>query len=86
MAKTKARIKAKLLKSKKLKVNKALKNKKSAAKRFKVTGTGLIKIPHCGKQHKATSKNRSRKNRLKKSKIMRKESMRHVVRCIPLHF
>lgn len=85
MAKTKAKIKAKKLKSKG-KVNKALKNKKAAAKRYKVTGSGLVKVPHCGKQHNAKSKNRSRKNRLKKSKIMRQESMRHVVRCLPLHF
>ncbi len=85
MAKSKAKIKAKKLKQKN-KLNKALKNKKAAAKRYKVTGSGLVKVPRCGKQHKATSKNRSRKNRLKKAKIMRQESMRHVVRCLPLHF
>jgi len=85
MAKTIARIKAKLLKSK-TKVNKALKNRKAAAKRYKVTKSGVIKVPHCGKQHNAKTKNRSRKNRLKKLKVMRPESKRHVVRCIPLHF
>ena len=74
MAKSKAKIKAKKLKQKS-KMSKALKNKKAAAKRYKITGSGLVKVAHCGKQHKATSKNRSRKNRLKKSKIMRPESI-----------
>lgn len=82
MAKSKARIKAKIAKSKG-KVNKSIKTKKSAAKRYKLTATGLVKVPHCGKQHKATSKNRSRKTRLKKLKIMRKESTRLVSRCLP---
>lgn len=84
MAKTKARIKTLKLKSK-IKI-KALKNKKAAAKRYKITANGLVKVPHCGKQHNAKTKNRSRKNRLKKLKIMRQESKRHVVRCLPLHF
>ncbi|APJ04863.1 MULTISPECIES: bL35 family ribosomal protein [Silvanigrella] len=82
MAKSKAKIKAKIAKSKG-KVNKAIKNKKSAAKRYKLTATGLVKVPHVGKQHLAGSKNRSRKNRLKKAKIMRAESSRLVSRCIP---
>jgi large subunit ribosomal protein L35 len=82
MAKSKAKIKAKKIHSKS-KVNKAIKNKKAAAKRYKVTATGCIKVPHVGKQHKAGSKNRNRKNRLKKLKMMRPESSRLVSRCIP---
>ena len=82
MAKSKARIKAKVMKSKG-KVNKAIKTKKAAAKRYKLTATGLVKVPCCGKQHLAASKNRSRKNRLKKCKIMRKESSLLVSRCLP---
>lgn len=82
MAKSKAKIKAKIAKSKG-KVSKAIKNKKAAAKRYKLTATGLVKVPHVGKQHKATCKNRSRKNRLKKAKLMRAESTRLVARCIP---
>ena len=82
MAKSKARIKAKIAKSKG-KVNKSIKTKKSAAKRYKLTATGLVKVPHCGKQHKATCKNRSRKTRLKKLKLVRKESTRLVSRCLP---
>ena len=82
MAKTRARIKAKLAKSAR-KVNKAIKNKKAAAKRYKLTATGKVKVPHTGKQHNAGTKNRSRKNRLKKLKIMRSESSRLVARCLP---
>ena len=82
MAKSKSKVKAKIAKSKG-KVNKAIKTKKAAAKRYKLTATGLVKVPHVGKQHKATSKNRSRKNRLKKAKIMRAESTRLGARCIP---
>jgi len=82
MAKSKAKIKAKVAKSKG-KVNKAIKTKKAAAKRYKLTATGLVKVPHCGKQHKAACKNRSRKTRLKKMKMMRAESVRLVSRCLP---
>ncbi|MES2614730.1 MAG: bL35 family ribosomal protein [Bdellovibrionota bacterium] len=82
MAKSKAKIKAKVAKSKG-KVNKSIKTKKAAAKRYKLTASGLVKVPHCGKQHKAASKNRSRKTRLKKAKIMRAESVRLVSRCLP---
>lgn len=82
MAKSKAKIKAKIAKSKG-KVNKRIKTKKAAAKRYKLTATGLVKVPHCGKQHKAACKNRSRKTRLKKAKIMRSESVRLVSRCLP---
>ena len=82
MAKSKAKIKAKLLKSKN-KVNKAIKTKKAAAKRFKITASGLVKCSRVGKQHNAASKNRNRKNRLKKSKVMRAESTRLISRCLP---
>lgn len=82
MAKSKAKIKAKV-KKQKSKLNKAIKTKRAAAKRYKLTASGLVKVPHCGKRHKATSKNRSRKTRLKKLKIMRAESVRLVSRCLP---
>jgi large subunit ribosomal protein L35 len=82
MAKSKAKIKA--LRSRSAKhTNKAIKTKKAAKKRYKLTATGLVKVPHCGKQHNAGSKNRSRKTRLKKGKIMRAESTRLVSRCLP---
>lgn len=82
MAKSKGKIKAKIAKSKG-KVNKAIKTKRAAAKRYKLTASGLVKVPHCGKRHIAGSKNRSRKTRLKKMKIMRVESTLLVSRCLP---
>ncbi len=82
MAKSKAKIKAKIKKSKG-KVNKSIKTKKAAAKRYKLTATGLVKVSRCGKQHNASPKNRSRKTRLKKGKMMRAESARLVSRCLP---
>lgn len=82
MAKTKAKIKAKIVKSKG-KVKKAIKTRKSAAKRYRFTATGLVKVPRCGKQHKAASKTRHRKNRLKKPKLVRAESRRLISRCLP---
>ncbi len=82
MAKSKGKIKKKIAKSKG-KVCKAIKTKKAAAKRYKVTASGLIKVPHCGKQHKANCKNRSRKTRLKKMKMVRAESVRLISRCLP---
>ena len=63
--------------------DKAWRRIKAAAKRYKLTATGLVKVPHCGKQHKAACKNRSRKTRLKKMKMMRAESVRLVSRCLP---
>lgn len=82
MAKSKAKIKAKVAKSKG-KVCKSIKTKRAAAKRYKVTASGLVKVGHCGKRHIAGSKNRSRKTRLKKLKVMRAESMLLVSRCLP---
>lgn len=82
MAKTKARLKSRAV-NQKTRVCKAIKTKKAAKKRYKMTATGLVKVPHAGKAHNAGTKNRSRKNRLKKSKIMRCESDRHVARCLP---
>lgn len=63
--------------------SKKIKTKRAAAKRYKVTGTGKVKVPHQGKQHLTGQKTRSRKNRLKKAKIMRAENMLLVKRCLP---
>lgn len=63
-----------------------VKTKRAAAKRYKVLGSGKVKVSHCGKQHNTGPKSRSHKNRLRRGKIMREESMRHVVRCLPNSF
>ena len=43
-----------------------LKTKRSAAKRFKVTGTGKIRMKHAFHSHILTKKSSKRKKRLKK--------------------
>jgi len=63
--------------------SKKIKTKRAAAKRYKVTGSGKVKVPHQGKQHLTGQKSRSRKNRLRKAKIMRAENMLLVKRCLP---
>jgi large subunit ribosomal protein L35 len=63
-----------------------IKSKRAAQKRYKVTGTGKVKVGHVGKRHLTGMKSRSRKTRLKKLKIMRKENMLLVKRCLPNSF
>ena len=49
-----------------------MKTKKSAAKRFKKTGTGKITFHKCGNRHLSTKKSTKRKRRLRKSACMSK--------------
>jgi large subunit ribosomal protein L35 len=63
-----------------------IKTKRAAAKRYKVLGSGKVKVPHCNKQHLTGDKTRKRKNKLRKGKIMRAESMLLVKRCLPNSF
>jgi len=86
MTKAKAKIKNKIKQKARNALKVKIKNKSAASKRYKVTGTGLVKVMTCGKQHNAASKNRSRKNRLKKLKVMREESRTHAYRCLPNSF
>jgi len=83
MAKTRARIaKIRLKELPKAKKNK-IKTKRAAAKRYKVLGSGKIKVGHTNKQHLTGQKSRKHKNRLRKGKLVRKENMRLVRRCLP---
>lgn len=65
---------------------KKIKTKRAAAKRYKVTGTGKVKVPKCNRQHNTGPKRRKLKNQLRRSKIMREESMLLVYRCLPNSF
>ncbi|HOJ37798.1 MAG TPA: 50S ribosomal protein L35 [Ignavibacteriales bacterium] len=47
-----------------------VKTKKSAAKRFSITGTGKVKRAKAYKSHILTSKTRKRKRNLRKSAIL----------------
>ncbi len=46
------------------------KTKKSAAKRFKKTGTGKIKHPKAGRGHLLSSKTRKRKRNLRSNAVL----------------
>ena len=54
------------------------KSHSGSKKRFWLTGTGKVKRPHGGKNHKAETKNRKRKRNLKQedSEMMSKKSRR----------
>jgi large subunit ribosomal protein L35 len=82
---TKSKITAKKIRNA-MKTAPKIKTKRAAAKRYKVTGSGKIKVPHCGKQHNASTKNRSRKTRLKKIKVARAEKRILIYRCLPNSF
>ena len=47
-----------------------MKTKKSAAKRFKITGTGKITYNQCGNRHLSTKKNSKRKRHLRQDKTL----------------
>ena len=47
-----------------------MKTKKSAAKRFKKTGTGKLVYTQCGNRHLSTKKSSKRKRQLRKSKTL----------------
>ena len=49
-----------------------MKTKKSAAKRFRKTGTGKIAYNKSGNRHLSTKKSQSRKRRLRKDTILSK--------------
>ena len=49
-----------------------MKTKKSAAKRFKVTGSGKVSYNKCGNRHLSTKKSPKRKRHLRKATSMSK--------------
>jgi large subunit ribosomal protein L35 len=61
-----------------------LKTKRSAAKRFRMTGTGKIKAGKAGHRHNLSlGKNRKRKNRLGKALILTRRDERHLKKALP---
>merc|ERR1711918_274902 len=60
-----------------------MKTRKSAAKRFKVTGSGRVIRRQCGKQHLNEKKSRNRKNGLSTYKKVSESDMAHVIKCLP---
>lgn len=60
-----------------------LKTKKAAAKRYRVTGSGHVKVGHKGKRHLNTSKARKRKRRLGGTTILTGADVRMAKSLLP---
>ena len=59
------------------------KTKKSAAKRFKITGTGKILFSHGSRRHLLQGKSAKRKRQLAKKGTVDKTDMKRVKDCLP---
>lgn len=60
-----------------------MKTKKSAAKRFKLTGSGKVKRSKAGKSHILTKKKRKRKRNLRRSAIVDKADEKGIKKLLP---
>ncbi len=60
-----------------------MKTKRSAAKRFKVTGTGKLMNSKAFKRHKLSSKSKTRKNRLGKQVVVDKTFSKTMKKILP---
>jgi large subunit ribosomal protein L35 len=68
---------------KKLKKMHKLKTHKGAKKRFKITGTGKVKVHHEGHGHILTKKSSKRKRTLNRATVLSKETRAKVKRLLP---
>ncbi len=59
------------------------KSHSGSKKRFWLTATGMVKKPHCGKNHKAETKNRKRKRNLRKVTLVSDAQESNVKAMIP---
>ena len=60
-----------------------LKTKRAAAKRYRVTGSGRVKVGRKGKQHIFTNKSRKRKRNLRGTKLLGPADEAKALRLIP---
>jgi large subunit ribosomal protein L35 len=60
-----------------------IKTNRSAAKRFKKTGTGKIKRRHMNTGHILTKKSRKRKRQLRKSALVHEADLARVRQLVP---
>merc|ERR1711976_1052101 len=63
--------------------NNKIKTRKSAYKRFKITGSGKVIRRKCGKQHLNEKKSRNRKNCLSSYKEVSESDLSNVLKCLP---
>lgn len=59
-----------------------MKTKRAAAKRFSLTGTGLMKFKRKGLRHCLSNKNRKRKRGLRQAGYLRPQDAKLLARCI----
>jgi large subunit ribosomal protein L35 len=60
-----------------------MKTKKTAAKRFKLTGNGRVRRPKQGGNHGMQEKSRKRLRRLRQNDMVHKALEKHVKRMLP---
>ncbi len=60
-----------------------MKTHKASAKRFGLTGTGKIKMNHCGRRHKLGLKDSKRKRQLRKASYVSNTRMDDLKRLLP---
>ena len=60
-----------------------LKTKRSAVKRFRMTGTGKIKAGHVGKRHNLGNKPAKRMAHLRGNKILDRRDEKHLKKSLP---
>lgn len=60
-----------------------LKTNRSAAKRFKATGTGKLKRNKAGRRHLLTGKDAARKRNLEGAVLVAKENVKIIKRLLP---
>ena len=60
-----------------------LKTKRAAAKRYRVTGSGHVKVGKKGSRHILTGKTRKRKRKLKKSPLVHSTDEKSIRRLLP---
>lgn len=60
-----------------------MKTKKSAAKRYRVSGSGRVRRPKCGGNHGMQEKSRKRLRRLRNNDMVHKTMQKHVKRMLP---
>ncbi len=60
-----------------------MKTKKTAAKRFKVSGSGRVRRPKGGGNHGMQEKSRKRLRRLRNNDMVHKSLQKHIKRMLP---
>ena len=60
-----------------------IKTKRGAAKRFKITAGGKIKMSHCNKNHILNKKDRKRKRHLRQGDFVDKSDLKNLKKVLP---